>query len=172
VVLGHVLNELAPDERSRAVADAWQRTTGVLLLAEPGTPQGFAVVRAAREQLLAAGAHTLAPCAHDAPCPLVDDWCHFPQRIWRPPFQQRARGTPSQWEETKFSYVALARFAPERPIWGRVIREPTSNKAYAEAVISAREGIVRRRALKRNRAAYRLVQDLPWGAALDQPPDL
>jgi ribosomal protein RSM22 (predicted rRNA methylase) len=171
VVLGHVLNELAPDEQAHAVADAWRRTGGVLLLVEPGTPQGFAVVRAARDALLAAGAHTLAPCAHDAPCPLVDDWCHFPQRVWRPAFQQKARGTPSQWEESKFSYAAMARFAPERPIWGRVIREPLSNKAYAEATISARDGIVRHRALKRHRAAYRLVQELPWGAALDEPPE-
>jgi ribosomal protein RSM22 (predicted rRNA methylase) len=170
VVLGHVLNELALADAARVVATAWEAAAGVLLIVEPGTPQGFAVVRAARDALLSAGARTLAPCAHDAPCPLADDWCHFPQRIWRPEFQRKARGAPSQWEESKFSYAALARFAPDRPIWGRVIREPTSNKAYAEATISAREGILRHRAPKRDRAAYRLVQDLPWGAALDEPP--
>lgn len=173
VVLGHVANELPPDQQVRVLADAWERTGGVLLVVEPGTPAAFAVVRAARDTLLAAGAHTLAPCAHDAPCPLVDDWCHFPQRIWRPAFQRKARGAPSQWEESKFAYAAMARFPQQRPTWGRVIREPTSNKAYAEATISAREGIVRHRALKRHREAYRFVQDLPWGAALDElPPEL
>jgi ribosomal protein RSM22 (predicted rRNA methylase) len=170
VVLGHVLNELPANERARVVAEAWEYTAGLLLVVEPGTPTAFAVVREARDALLGAGAQTIAPCAHDAPCPLRDDWCHFPQRIWRPAFQRRARGAPSQWEESKFSYAAMARFGQERPIWGRVIREPTSNKAYAEATISAREGIVRHRTLKRHREAYRWTQDLAWGQALDEPP--
>ncbi|MBK9714022.1 MAG: rRNA methyltransferase [Kouleothrix sp.] len=170
VVLGHVLNELGPGARQQALAAAWAMTGGLLLVVEPGTAAAFAVVRAARDWLLGAGARTIAPCAHDQPCPLVSDWCHFPQRLWRPDFQRRARGAPSQWEESKFSYAAMARFPPGAPIWGRVIREPTSNKAYAEATISSRDGVGRYRALKRHRDAFRLVKDLPWGAALDQPP--
>lgn len=170
VVLGHVLNELDARAGQQALAAAWAMTGGLLLVVEPGTAAAFAVVRAARDWLLGAGAHTIAPCAHDRPCPLVSDWCHFPQRLWRPDFQRRARGAPSQWEESKFSYAAMARFPPGAPIWGRVIREPTSNKAYAEATISSRDGVGRYRALKRHRDAFRLVKDLPWGAALDQPP--
>ena len=142
----------------------------MLLIVEPGTPEGFAVVRAARDALLAAGAHTIAPCAHDRPCPLERDWCHFPQRLKRPDFQRRARGAPSEWEDAKFAYAAMARFMPEAPIWGRVIREPASNKAYAETKISSRAGVTRYRALKRHREAYRLVKDLAWGAALSEPP--
>jgi ribosomal protein RSM22 (predicted rRNA methylase) len=141
----------------------------MLLLIEPGTPEGFAVVRAARDALLAEGARTIAPCAHDRPCPLERDWCHFPQRLKRPDFQRRARGAPSEWEDAKFAYAALARFAPDTSVWGRVIREPTSNKAYAEATISSREGVARYRALKRHRETFRLVKDLAWGTALDQP---
>jgi ribosomal protein RSM22 (predicted rRNA methylase) len=169
VVLGHVLNELSPEQRERVLAAAWERTAGLLLIVEPGTPAGFAVVRAARDELLGRQARTIAPCAHDAPCPLEGDWCHFPQRIWRPDFQRKARGAPSAWEESKYAYAAMARFEQERPIWGRVIREPTSNKAYAEALISAREGVVRHRALKRHRDAYRRAQGLEWGEALGEP---
>jgi ribosomal protein RSM22 (predicted rRNA methylase) len=169
LVLGHVLNELGAEDQARTVAEAWRQTAGVLLIVEPGTPAGFAVVRAARDALLADGGHTLAPCAHDAPCPLADDWCHFPQRIWRPEFQRRARGAPSPWEESKFAYAAIACFPTQQPIWGRIIREPTSNKAYAEATISSRTGIVRQRALKRHREEYRRVQNLTWGETLDDP---
>jgi ribosomal protein RSM22 (predicted rRNA methylase) len=168
-VLGHVLNELSPDDRRRVVAEAWRLSAGLLLIVEPGTPAAFAVVRAARDELLTAGAHTIAPCAHDRPCPLLDDWCHFPQRLQRPDFQRRARAAPSQWEDSKFSYAALARFAPAAPIWGRVIREPQSNKAYAQVKISAREGVARYRALKRHRDAFRQVKALAWGAPLEQP---
>jgi len=169
VVLGHVLNELDPDPRRRIVAAAWAATAGVLLIVEPGTAPAFEVVRAARDELLAAGARTLAPCAHDQPCPLVNDWCHFPQRLQRPEFQRRARQAPSPWEDSKFAYAAMARFGPEAPIWGRVIREPTSNKAYAEVELSTRDGIMRYRALKRRREDFRRVKDLAWGQALSEP---
>jgi ribosomal protein RSM22 (predicted rRNA methylase) len=169
VVLGHVLNELDPAARRQVVAAAWAATAGVLLIVEPGTAPAFEVVRAARDDLLTAGARTLAPCAHDRPCPLAHDWCHFPQRLQRPEFQRRARAAPSQWEDAKFAYAALARFAPDAPIWGRVIHEPTSNKAYAEVEISTCDGIVHYRALKRHREHFRLVKDLAWGQALSEP---
>jgi ribosomal protein RSM22 (predicted rRNA methylase) len=169
VVLGHVLNELDGETQRRVVAEAWNMTGGVLLIVEPGTPAAFEVVRAAREYLLGPGAHTIAPCAHDQPCPLQNDWCHFPQRLKRPEFQRRARAAPSEWEETKFAYAAIGRFPAAAPIWGRVIREPTSNKAYAEALISLAGGVTRFRGLKRHREAFRFVKGLEWGAALEQP---
>jgi len=171
VVLGHVLNELDAESQRKVVAAAWQRTAGLLLIVEPGTSVAFEVVRAAREQLLGLGAQTIAPCAHDQPCPLQNDWCHFPQRLKRPEFQRRAREASSEWEESKFAYAAMARFAPHSPIWGRVIREPASNKAYAEAMISTADGVARYRGLKRHRDAFRYVKQLEWGAALEQPLD-
>jgi ribosomal protein RSM22 (predicted rRNA methylase) len=170
VVLGHVLNELDIVAWRAVVGAAWRQAGGLLLIVEPGTPEGFAVVRAARDALLAEGARTIAPCAHDRPCPLENDWCHFPQRLKRPDFQRRARGAPSEWEDSKFAYAALARFLPEAPVWGRVIREPFSNKAYAEVKISSVEGVARYRALKRHRDVFRLVKHLRWGAALSEPP--
>jgi ribosomal protein RSM22 (predicted rRNA methylase) len=171
VVLGHVLNELDAESQRQLVAAAWQRSAGLLLIVEPGTSAAFEVVRAARDQLLDLGAHTIAPCAHDQKCPLQNDWCHFPQRLKRPEFQRRAREASSEWEESKFAYAALARFATGAPIWGRVIREPTSNKAYAEALISTANGVARYRGLKRHRDAFRQVKQLEWGAALEQPPE-
>lgn len=171
VIIGHVLNELEPSLCQQVLARAWAATTGVLLIVEPGTAAAFEVVRAARDALLSEGAYTIAPCAHDRPCPLENDWCHFPQRLQRPAFQRRARGAPSPWEDSKFAYAALARFAPPAPIWGRVIREPVSNKAYAEVQVSSVNGIEQVRALKRHRAAFRAVKDLAWGQALAAPPD-
>jgi ribosomal protein RSM22 (predicted rRNA methylase) len=166
VVIGHVLNELGPQDRAQIVARAWEATTGVLLIIEPGTSAAFGVVRAARDQLLADGASTIAPCAHDRPCPLVNDWCHFPQRLNRPEFQRRARGAPSQWEDSKFSFAAMARFSSPEPIWGRVIGEPALTKAYAEALISSQEGVARYRTFKRYRDTFRYVKNLLWGETL------
>lgn len=56
VVASYVLAELrSPAERQRIVQALWQRTRGLLLLVEPGTPIGSANVREARTQVL----HTL-----------------------------------------------------------------------------------------------------------------
>lgn len=163
VTIAHVLNELPAAQQARAVAAAWQRTAGVLLIVEPGTPAGFAVVRAARDQLLALGARTLAPCPHDLPCPLADDWCHFPERIVRPAFTRRARGASSPYEDAKYAYAAMARFAAEVPIAARVLREPFANKAYAEAQLCTADGISTARASRRERAAYDAIAELVWG---------
>lgn len=171
VILGHVLNELDDAAQAKTVQAAWSMTAGMLLIVEPGTLAAFALVRHARDRLLDAGAHTIAPCAHDRPCPLEADWCHFPQRLRRPDFQRKARGAPSEWEDSKWSYAALARFTPETAIWGRVIREPTWNKAYADVRISATDGIHDRCALKRHRDAFKQVKALEWGAALADPLD-
>jgi len=166
VVLGHVLGEIAPDERVALVTNAWLRCSGVLLIVEPGTPEGFAVVRAARAIALGLSGTTLAPCPHDQPCPLQNDWCHAPQRIVRPGFQRVARAAPGQWEENKFSYCAIGRMPGAQPVWARVLREPQSNKAYAQVELCSHDGITRPRALKRDRAAFRIVRDLAWGTAL------
>jgi ribosomal protein RSM22 (predicted rRNA methylase) len=169
VVIGHVLNELDPALQRDVITQAWIRTEGLLLIVEPGTSAGFAVVRAARDHLLGLGAQTIAPCAHDHPCPLVNDWCHFPRRLKRPPFQRKARSAPSEWEDSKFSYAALARFGPIQPIWGRIIREVINNKAYAETTISTDAGVARYRALKRRRDLFRHLKELEWGQALEEP---
>ncbi|GAB4820160.1 hypothetical protein N2152v2_007206 [Parachlorella kessleri] len=57
VVAAYVLGELRTDEqRRKAVEELWQRTDGLLVLVEPGTPAGFAHIIAARSQVLAAAA--------------------------------------------------------------------------------------------------------------------
>jgi ribosomal protein RSM22 (predicted rRNA methylase) len=126
-------------------------------------------LKSAREQLLALGARTLAPCPHDHPCPLVDDWCHFPQRLQRPQFQRRAKAALSQWEDCKFAYAAMARFAPASVPWARIIRKPQAAKAYAEVRLCTAGGIVQHRDGKSDREAFKRTKKLQWGEALSLP---
>lgn len=58
-----------------AAAILWEKVApnGVLVLIEPGTPDGFASIRAARNLLLDADpdeAYIIAPCTHNGPCPV------------------------------------------------------------------------------------------------------
>lgn len=176
IVIGHVLNELAPDVRDALVASAWEHCTGLVLIVEPGTSSAFPIVLRARELLLELGAHTIAPCAHDLPCPLPaatpNDWCHFPQHLQRPAFQRVAKEASAGWEEAKFSYAAMARFSPDSPIYARLIHQPHLSKIGADLTLSANDGtITRARILKSNRPAYREAADLHWGDPLPAPLD-
>ncbi len=171
IVIGHVLNELQPDLQREVVRLAWEMCRGVLLIVEPGTSAAFPVVQAARAFLLEQGAETLAPCTHDAPCPLLNDWCHFPQRLNRPTFQRRAKGAVAGWEESKFSYTAMARFGSDKPAWGRLIHQPNVQKGQVALTISSRDGIVRPVIAKRNREAFKVASEWGWGELLPAPLD-
>ena len=176
IVIGHVLNELAAGAREALIASAWEHCTGLLLIVEPGTSSSFPMVLRARDLLLECGAHTIAPCAHDLPCPLPaaapNDWCHFPQHLQRPAFQRVAKEASAGWEEAKFSYAAMARFSPDTPIYARLIHQPHLSKIGADLTLSANDGtITESRILKRNRPAYKNASDLRWGDPLPAPLD-
>jgi len=166
IVIGHVLNELSAGDQQRLVSYAWEHCAGVLLIVEPGTSAAFPAIKNAREQLLKSGARTLAPCPHDQPCPLIDDWCHFPQRLQRPPFQRRAKAAMSQWEDCKFSYAALARFAPAEVPWARIIRAPQVTKVYAEVKLCTAGGIIQLRGQQKNRETFKRIKKRQWGETL------
>ena len=167
VIAAYLLNEF-PEQRRAAIVDAlWSKATAGLLLLEPGTPAGFALIRQARQQLLAAGATVLAPCPHDRACPMPEhDWCHFAQRINRTRLHRYAKGGTLSYEDEKFSYVAVSRRGGS-PIAGRVIRHPQILPGRVVLQLCAPEGlrtsVVTR---SKDRAAFRRARDLHWGAAL------
>jgi ribosomal protein RSM22 (predicted rRNA methylase) len=106
VVASYVLAEL-PETRAAVVAtDLWRGTEQALVLIEPGTPQGFARIRAARAALIAAGAHIAAPCTHDNECPMRgDDWCHFSQRLARSRDHMLLKEARVPFEDERYSYI-------------------------------------------------------------------
>src|SRR4051812_18141702 len=82
VTLSYVLDELPPVSIGRVVDQLWAMTGDTLVVVEPGTPAGWQRILAVRNRLIAAGAHLVAPCPHQAACPLVAlDWCHFARRV-------------------------------------------------------------------------------------------
>jgi ribosomal protein RSM22 (predicted rRNA methylase) len=156
VVIGHALNEMDPPTREALVLSAWDQCSGLLLIVEPGTSAAFPVVLRARDLLLSHGAHTIAPCAHDMPCPLPTssphDWCHFPQRLQRPQFQR------------------IAKDATVSPIYARLLHQPQQTKIGVDLTVSAADAAIHHPHIpKRNRPLYKAASDLHWGDTLDTP---
>ncbi|NJM05896.1 rRNA methyltransferase [Candidatus Gracilibacteria bacterium] len=164
VTCAYVLGELGASARTTLLSNMWQATRGVLLLVEPGTPRGFAIIRALRAELIAIGAHIAAPCPHVDVCPMpTDDWCHFAQRIARPSFQRTLKGATLGYEDEKFSYIAATRLPPAA-LEARIIRHPQVRSGTIELELCTQAGtLVSPTITKRNKDSWRAARDAAWG---------
>jgi ribosomal protein RSM22 (predicted rRNA methylase) len=163
VTLCYVLDELAPDTRSRLLSDLWAQTSGALVIVEPGTTKGWQRILTARDQLIAAGAHIAAPCAHTAACPLVTpDWCHFSARVARSRIHRLAKGADAPWEDEKFIYLAATRLPPNRA--ARVLAPPEQASGRARLKLCQLDGSATYRLVTRREGdAFKRARRVDWG---------
>jgi len=126
VVEGYMLGELREDMRLSAARRMWDAADQMLVLIEPGTPQGFANLAAVRAELAGLGAYVAAPCPAGAQsCPMKEgDWCHFAVRVQRTRLHKALKGGDAPYEDEKFAYLALARQQPQAACAARVLRHP------------------------------------------------
>lgn len=148
VIASYVLGEVPSlKDRITLLRQLWDLTDDILILVEPGTPQGSKIISQMRSYILwmedrrtrklqsaakktsrdlmtlKTGAFVVAPCPHDGPCPLqnTEKYCHFVQRLERTPSQRlykRSKGSPLRgFEDEKFCYVAFRRGTRPRESW-------------------------------------------------------
>ena len=161
VIAAYSLGEFGAD----AAAKLWQAARIALVVIEPGTPRGFALIRGIRGDLLAAGARMIAPCPMETACPVTDpDWCHFAARVERSSLHRRVKGGELGYEDEKFSYVALARQPVELPE-ARIVRHPQHHPGLIEIAKCTPGGLSRERIFKRDRERFRAARKAAWGDA-------
>ena len=166
VIAAYVLGWLTEEDRAKLIQKLWQITNGALVIIEPGTPAGFLRIKEAREQLLAAGAKTIAPCPHNNPCPMSGgDWCHFAQRVARSRLHRQVKGGDLSYEDEKFSYLGMSTMQAE-PIAGRIIRHPHIQKGAVQFEVCAPEGLRSTVVTRKDREAFRKARQLRWGSVL------
>jgi ribosomal protein RSM22 (predicted rRNA methylase) len=177
VVASYALAEITPDRQDSVVGELWAACDGLLALVEPGTPAGYDRILAARTALIEAGAVILAPCPHDAACPLVgedrrhenpSDWCHFSVRLPRSRDHRLAKGAEAPFEDERFSHLLAARpgivATARRP---RVLAPPRVGKPGIALKLCGIDGQVEHRLVpKRDKPAHALARRLAWGDAL------
>ncbi len=171
VITSYVLSELDTRKCADYIAQLWSITGDTLVIIEPGTPVGFSHIRSARQQLIAAGAHILAPCPHALACPIIDgDWCHFAQRITRTQLHRSVKQADLSYEDEKFSYIAASR-TPGTPIESRVIRHPQIRPGHIHLELCTPTGLKNAVVTRKEKAAFRQARDLHWGDALNTVDD-
>jgi len=163
VVASYVLGETNPKDRDLLLARLWQHTKGVLVIIEPGTPEGFGQIRAARDWLRDNGGHIVAPCPHRETCPLADDdWCHFSQRIPRSRLHRQIKASELSYEDEKFSFAAFSR-QRATPFPGRVLRHPLIGKGHVQLTLCRPAGITKETVSRKNKDLYRAARKAKWG---------
>jgi ribosomal protein RSM22 (predicted rRNA methylase) len=167
VIASYMIGEIGDAERATLAALMWEKTRDTLLIVEPGTPAGYARIIALRTQLIAAGAHVVAPCPHDDACPLqAPDWCHFSQRLSRSRAHMQLKGAEVPFEDEKFAYVALARaHVGNRP--SRVLAPPAVGKADITAKLCTPAGLAVTKVPRRAKADYARARRWRWGHAVE-----
>ena len=168
VACSYALAEIAPARQATVVADLWAACDGLLALIEPGTPAGFARLRAAREGLLAAGAEILAPCPHAQACPMAgEDWCHFSVRLPRSRDHRLAKGAEVPFEDERYAYLLAARPGIGAAAPARVLAPPRSAKPGIDLKLCTGAGLEARFVPRRDKAAYAVAKRLDWGDAVE-----
>jgi ribosomal protein RSM22 (predicted rRNA methylase) len=166
VLASYVLAELPLVSIAATIASLWKRAKEVLVLIEPGTPQGFARIRASRDALIAEGSHIAAPCTHDRACPMAgDNWCHFKVRLPRSRLHMHAKSATVPFEDEAFSYlVAQRNGAPSEAF--RILSPPVSNKTGITMKLCGPNGLEQRHIASRDKVAFKATKKLQWGDLL------
>lgn len=172
VTVSYVLSELDEPAQHALVADAMHRGQAVVV-AEPGTPDGYARVLRVRSTLVDAGWTLLGPCPHASACPLEgSDWCHFAARINRSAEHRRLKGAELSYEDEKFSWVAAARpgvvdSPAAQASSSRILRHPLKRKGFVEFKVCRPDGTAGREVVsKKSGERYRAARDAEWGDTL------
>ena len=169
VTEGYMLVELPEQARIPAVLKMWDAASEMLVLIEPGTPEGFSVIQTAKK-VLAEMAYLAAPCAADH-CPMErDDWCHFSVRISRDQLHKQIKSGSAPYEDEKFCYAAFSRKAPPFRTQCRILRHPLILPGKITAEMCTADGIVQKVFTKKD-PLWKRVRKIKWGDSLEMLPD-
>lgn len=167
VTAAYVLDEIVPSSLPKLIEKLWQLSTDTLLLVEPGTPAGWQRILAARSQLIDVGAHVLAPCPHQQPCPLAaPDWCHFARRVARSRLHRLAKDAEVPWEDEKFIYLAATRQKIAQT-GSRVLAPPKAGSGKVDLKLCKTDGRASQRLFtKRDGDTFKQARRADWGDTL------
>lgn len=169
VVASYALTEIPQAVLGRALAELWRLAATLLVIVEPGTPDGFRRILSCRDILISAGGSVVAPCTHHGTCPLsaAARWCHFSKRLSRSRDHLIAKNASVPFEDERFSYLAVAKdIAPARR-QRRVLATPKVSKGQVSLTLCAPGVVEERIAGRGDRDAYRAAKRLDWGDAVE-----
>ena len=163
VLTSYMINELSEQEREKAVLKLWQATDKLMVVIEPGTPEGFKNILNIRNLIKEQGGYIVAPCCCNDGCPIKEnDWCAFYARVARSSIHRQAKGGNLGYEDEKFSYIAFSKMPVE--ITGeRILRHPQINSGFVKVKLCTADGIQEKTYSKKDGEIYKKIKKLDAG---------
>lgn len=155
VISSYVLNELDHNSRINAINKMWNMTNKLMLIVEPGTPEGFALIREIRDYLFSIGGHIISPCPHNGIC--LNTWCHFSTRISRSKLHKDIKGGDAPYEDEKYCYIAFSK-SETIPCKNRILRHPQINPGFVELEVCTKDGIKKLKYSKKDKELFKCAR--------------
>jgi len=169
IIIANVINELPAPVVHDLLSKLAALSDGIVLLLEPGTPHGFKMIQSAAEKITKYRP-LVAPYINGKLVQSHDYWVHFPQRFIRPEFQRTVRQKmrdsdlmASDWEETKYSFVAFGEITPAVHPYAVSVGAPEIYHGYLTVRLLTDSGIETVKVMKRHKEQYRFAKNLAWG---------
>ena len=136
----------------------------LILVIEPGTPDGYRRILELREEALVNDWHIISPCPHALSCPLLKaDWCHFYLRVPRPKLLKDIKGGVMGYEDEKYSYLFLSKTKQEKN-QAVIIKKPVVYPFKVTLEVCAPSGHVETiDILKKDKERYKQAKKADWG---------
>lgn len=169
VMASYVLTELAGGMFLGTLERLWSLAERLLVIVEPGTPDGFKRIVACRDALIARGAYIVAPCSHEGRCPLATAgrWCHFNARLPRSRDHLAAKEADVPFEDEKFAYLVAGKGFGDLARGHRILATPKVDKSAVTLTLCTPDAPEQRRIARGDKDAYRAAKRLDWGDAID-----
>ena len=163
VLTSYMINELPEQKRENAVLKLWQATNKLMVVIEPGTPEGFKNILNIRNLIKEQGGYIVAPCCCNDGCPIKEnDWCAFYARVARSSIHRQAKGRNLGYEDEKFSYIAFSK-TPVEITGERILRHPQINSGFVKVKLCTAEGIQEKTYSKKDGEIYKKIKKLDAG---------
>ena len=166
VFSSYVLNELNKSEIIKVIDKMWNLTNKVLLVVEPGTPNGYEIIRLVREYLISKGGYILSPCPHMDKCPIISpNWCHFSTRVSRSKLHKLLKGGDAPYEDEKYTYIAFSKNPCSR-CNNRILRHPQIASGHITLEVCSKDGLNTIKVTKKDKELFKVARKAKAGDEL------
>lgn len=166
VVASYIINELKQEERKRVIQKLLQLESKIILIIEPGTPEGFANIKEIQKIALENEAYIIAPCTSQEKCKLPEnDWCHTAVRIERSKIHRILKSGEVPYEDEKFSYIAISK-ENLGTAESRVLRHPIIETGKITLKLCTKGNIEQRIITKKEKEKFKTAKKKKCGDSL------
>ncbi len=141
VIASYMTNELLDEERINVLNQLINATNGVLLIIEPGTPEGHKIIKNIKKYCVENNLYVIAPCVSQEECKLDNNnWCHSTCRIQRTKIHKILKDGDAPYEDEKFSYIAVSKQKIKNQN-SRILRHPIIKSGFVNLELCTKDGI-------------------------------